>query len=196
MKNTADYKEQSLIENLFVNIPDFPVPGFNFPDITPILERNPGLFRSIIDRMCYNYILHPPDYILCIESFGYVFGVPMALELRSRILLARRTGKLPRETLRQDYSMCYHPNKRLEIHSDVIRSGENVIIVDDFLASGGTAEAALDLIKKAGGNATGASFVVELVDMGGRKLIQKKNLHVSALFKMRFDKIEKKWRMV
>ena len=106
-------------------------------NITPILEEDPALYCAIIDRLTEHYQSNPPDCVVCIESFGYVFGAPLAYRLAVRLVLARRQGKLPRETIQQEYQMCYASDKSLEIHRTSIRPGDRVVIVDDVIASGG-----------------------------------------------------------
>src|SRR5689334_2805346 len=107
--------EQS-IRKLIVKVPNFPIPRYVFTDITPLLERDPVAFRTLVNQMCAVHQLHPPDVILCIESSGYLFGAPMSYELGSRIVLARRSGKLPRPTLHQPYAMGYDQHRHMEIH--------------------------------------------------------------------------------
>jgi adenine phosphoribosyltransferase len=111
----------SRVEGLIHIVTDFPRSKIRFCDITPIIESDPHLFRAIIDRMAEMHQARPPDCIVCIEAWGYVFGVPMAYLLGSRICLARRPGKLPRKTIKQDYDMCYAHGRTLEVHHDAIQ---------------------------------------------------------------------------
>jgi len=139
------------IERAIRIVPDFPVPGMRFRDITPILEDDPCLYRAIIDRLAECYGSNAPDSVVCIESFGYVFGAPLAYRLGARLILARQRGKLPRDTLQQDYVMCYANEKCLEMHRDAMHSGERALIIDDVLVSGGSALAAIRLVEASRG---------------------------------------------
>ena len=172
---------ESLIREALIYIPDFPVQDFNFPDITPLLERDPSLFRETIAELLYCTRSWEYDTVLCIESFGYVFGVPVAYERGSRIVLMRRSGKLPRRTLKQDYAMCYDPVRSMEIHQDALLPTSRVLVVDDFLVSGGTVGAALELIKKTNAAAAGVACIVEKPSWKARALLEKYNVPIVTL---------------
>lgn len=181
-------------DNSFITtIPDFPKDGFNFPDITPLIEENQPLFKSIIDSMVIHWQGYNIDKVVCIESFGYVFGIPLALALDKQFVLARKSGKLPREVVSQKYDMCYDSGKTLEMHKSSVKHGDEVIVVDDFLASGGTFDATIQLAEKLGANVIGGSFVVELPELGARERNQIKKNHVYAFSQMRYDLILRKW---
>jgi len=142
-------------------VPEFPRAGFRFPDITPILEKDPELFREVI-RALLEMVSHLEfDTVLCVESFGYVFGVPVALERGCKIALLRKAGKLPREHISCQYSMCYDHKREMEMHIDAIAPGARVLIVDDFLVSGGTICSALTLIRRSEGAPIGVACVIE-----------------------------------
>ncbi len=175
--------EQAL-RALIVQIPNFPQPPIVFNDITPILERDPGAFRALVHQMREPHRAHPPDVIVCIESFGYLFGAPLAYDLGCRIVLARRGGKLPRPTLQQDYGMGYDHARRMEIHAGAIDSASRVLIVDDVLATGGTALAAVDLVEQAGGSVVGASFAVELAWLSGAQRLAQRGVPVYAALRL------------
>lgn len=183
------------MKDIFVNIPNFPIAGFNFPDITPLFEET-NLFNNIIDFYTNEFAISPPNYILCIESFGYLFGAPLAYNLGSRILLCRKAGRLPRASLSQQYDMCYDKNRTLEIHDKIIRPDQTVLIIDDFLASGGTSKAACDLVRRAGGKVIGIRFVAEIVDMGGIDILDALSYSVESIFKIRFEQFQNKWTVL
>jgi adenine phosphoribosyltransferase len=163
---------------LVVKVADFPIPGGNFTDITPILERDPLAFRMLIQQMATPHRRARPEIVVCIESFGYLFGAPIAYELGSRIVLARRGGKLPRPTLRRTYAMGYDRHREMEIHVGAISPGSQVLIVDDILAVGGTALAALELVEQAQGNVCGVSVAVELERLQARARLEQRGVTV------------------
>ena len=143
------------------NVPDFPKEGILFKDITTAL-KNPKVFQAIIDNL-QNLIkdLHI-DYIAAIESRGYLIGAPLAYKLGVGLVIIRKPGKLPAKVYREEYALEYGTDA-LEMHQDAIESGKKVLIIDDLLATGGTAKAACNLVKKAGGDVVGALFLLELV---------------------------------
>lgn len=152
---------QEAVRKVIVQVPGFPQDNITFTDISPLLDE-PSLFRNVCQAMWRRHAEDPPDVVLAVESWGYVFGAPVAYELGSRLALARRANKLPRPTLGVDYDMGYALGLRLEIHEDAIHAGDRVLVVDDVLATGGTAKAALELVQKAGGDAIALSVVVTL----------------------------------
>jgi adenine phosphoribosyltransferase len=162
----------------------FPRPKVNFRDITPIIESDPALFRTIVDAMAQAFRTRPPDCIVCIESWGYVFGAPLAYLIQSRLCVARRAGKLPRATIRQDYDMCYAEGLALEIHSTAIRSGETVLIVDDVVASGGSALAAVKLANQVGARCVGVTCVAAFEGGTFTQQIEKMGIPVHALARL------------
>ncbi len=179
----------------FVTVRDFPRPGFIFPDITALLERGGPAFRHIIDTMTLPYKEQPPQYLLCIESFGYIFGGPIAYHLGSRIVLARRAGKLARNTVRRTYSMCYAEDKCLEINRDAIPPGATIALVDDFLASGGTALAAATLCSELGGRVVAASFVAELESHQGRRRLEQAGVPVHSICSLALHPHTEQWEV-
>jgi adenine phosphoribosyltransferase len=183
-------------ENLFVNVPDFPIQGFNFPDITPILERDPEGYRAIIAHLEEPFLSMSIDAVACIESFGYVFGIPIAHRRGARIVCVRRPGKLPRRTVSQTYSMCYSEGREVQVHADSVGKGDRVLVVDDFLASGGTFVATRRAIEQCGGIVVGAAFVCELIDMQARIRREVSEICIHSLFRMRFDSDSATWRIV
>jgi adenine phosphoribosyltransferase len=155
------------IDTAIGHVADFPFEGFPFRDVTPILERDPQLYREIIDVLVDRLSVDPPDRLLCIESWGYVFGAPVAYALSVPVVLARRSGKLPREVHRSDYDMIYGSGKTLEVHRDAMAPGDRVVILDDVLASGGSVLAALSLIDACGATCTGVACVADVEVLRG-----------------------------
>jgi adenine phosphoribosyltransferase len=148
------------------NIPDFPKKGILFKDITTAL-KNPKVFNAIIDNM-YDLIKDMDiDYIGAIESRGYLFGAPLAYKLGKGLVIIRKPGKLPAETVREEYSLEYGTDA-LEIHKDAIEKGKNVLLIDDLLATGGTIRAANRLIEKVGANVIGNLFLIELTELSAK----------------------------
>jgi len=140
------------------NIPDFPKPGILFKDITPVLQ-DPALFGRLLDWMAADW--GRVDAVVAVESRGFLFGAPLVERLGAGLALARKAGKLPWETVAVDYALEYG-TARLEMHADSIRPGQKVLLVDDLLATGGTAAAAVELVRRLGGEVVGLCFVIEL----------------------------------
>jgi adenine phosphoribosyltransferase len=161
------------IKQSLAYIPGFPDHKYLFPDITPMLEQDPGLFREVIAETLRRTEGWRYDTVLCIESFGYIFGVPIAHQRGSRIVLMRRPGKLPRPTLEYGYAMCYDAKRRMEIHAGALIPESRVLVVDDFLISGGTIGAALELISQAKATAAGVACIVENLSWKGRIALAK-----------------------
>lgn len=153
------------------DVPDFPKPGIMFKDITPILE-NQLLCNEIVDGFIER-LGEKPDAIVGIESRGFLFGILLANKLNIPFVLVRKAGKLPYKTISHEYSLEYGTAK-IEMHIDSIKKGWNVLIHDDLLATGGTAEAAAHLIEQQGGNVSGFNFVIGLEFLNGK---QKLNIH-------------------
>lgn len=149
------------------SVENFPKEGIIFRDITTALKDAETL-RQMIDYLCEQFKDIKIDYIAGIESRGFIFGMPMAYKLNAGFVPIRKPNKLPAETISQEYSLEYGTDK-IEIHVDAIEEGANVLIVDDLLATGGTAEAACKLIKKTGGNLVGIAFLIELEELHGRE---------------------------
>lgn len=141
-------------------IPDFPKKGIMFKDITTALNQ-PSVFKAIIDNMCDMVKSLHIDCIAAIESRGYLFGAPLAYKMGTGLVLIRKPGKLPAEVLREEYSLEYGTDA-LEMHKDAMRNFKNILVVDDLLATGGTAKAACRLVQKAGANVAGCLFLLEL----------------------------------
>lgn len=147
-------------------VPDFPKKGIIFRDITTGLKDAETL-QVMVDYLCDQYKDCKIDYIAGIESRGFIFGMPMAYKLGCGFIPVRKPNKLPAETIKESYDLEYGSDS-IEIHADAIEKGANVLVVDDLLATGGTAQAACKLVKKAGGNLVGAAFLIELEALNGR----------------------------
>ncbi|MEN6479584.1 MAG: adenine phosphoribosyltransferase [Anaerolineales bacterium] len=147
------------------DVPDFPVEGVLFKDITPLL-RDPAAYHQAVIQLVDHYRDQRVDQVLAIESRGFIFGAPLAIELHAGFVPVRKPGKLPSQTIAVEYTLEYGSN-RLEMHTDAIRPGERVLVVDDLLATGGSAKAAIELAETLGGQVVGAAFVVELLALKG-----------------------------
>ncbi len=165
---------EMLAARLIRDIPDFPQPGILFRDITPVLSDGPA-FQEVIDCFVEWAQDRSPDIIVGIESRGFVFGAPVALAMGLGFVPVRKVGKLPFHTIRQDYSLEYGTNA-VEVHQDAIQPGQRVLIVDDLLATGGTAQATAKLVEQLGGIVVGFSFLVELATLNGRRLLEGRNI--------------------
>jgi adenine phosphoribosyltransferase len=148
------------------DVPDFPKPGILFKDITPVLQ-NPEALREVVAVLSEAARDHQADVIVGIESRGFVFGVPVAIELSLPFAMARKQGKLPAETLREEYTLEYGTNT-VEMHTDALQPGQRAFIVDDLLATGGTAAATGRLVERLGGVVAGFGFLIELEFLEGR----------------------------
>ncbi len=155
------------ISRLVRNIPDFPKPGIQFKDITPILA-NPEASRAVLQILKDQVKAFEVDAIVGIESRGFLFGMSLAQALNIPFIPVRKEGKLPAQIYQYSYDLEYG-SSILEIHKDALKGGERVLIHDDLLATGGTAMAAAELAKKAGGEIAGFSFLIELEFLSGRE---------------------------
>jgi len=148
-------------------VPDFPKPGILFRDITPLLA-DPDGFKEAIGRLADPWREDPLDAIAAVEARGFLFAGPLAIELGVGVIPVRKPGKLPAATIAHDYDLEYGRD-RLEMHAGVLPSGARVLVVDDVLATGGTAAACMRLVETAGGVVAGAAFLVEIGPLGGRE---------------------------
>ena len=155
------------LKALVRHVPDFPKPGILFYDVTTLL-RDPAGFRESIDRLSWPYQNVGVDAVVGIESRGFILGAAVADRLGAGFVLVRRPGKLPGRTTQVSYDLEYGSDS-LELHVGSIEAGQRVLIVDDLLATGGTARATCDLIRSAGGKVEGMAFLIELVELEGRK---------------------------
>ena len=153
-------------ERLIRDIPDFPRAGILFKDVTPILA-DPAALREVIDALAEDAHAFRPDIIVGIESRGFLFGTPVADRLGLGFVPVRKLGKLPYQTIQEEYALEYGVNT-VEIHTDAVLPGQRAVIIDDLMATGGTASAAARLIARAGGVVAGYCFVIELGFLKGR----------------------------
>ena len=149
------------------DIPDFPKPGILFRDLTPLMGHGPSL-RACVELLARRAAVHRPDVVVAIESRGFIFGAPVAVALGLGFAPVRKPGKLPWRTTKRTYDLEYGTDS-LEMHADAVVSGTRVVIVDDLLATGGTAAATADLVRAQGGVVVGLAVVVELSLLEGRK---------------------------
>jgi adenine phosphoribosyltransferase len=149
------------------DIPGFPQPGITFRDITPLLGHK-ELFREVVDLMSRGWTDRQPDLIAAIEARGFIPGAAIAVKLNAGFVPIRKVGKLPWNTIAEAYQLEYGTDQ-LQVHSDAVEPGQKVLIVDDVLATGGTAAAAVRLIRKLGGEVIGVQVLIELAELGGRK---------------------------
>ncbi|MEZ5305700.1 MAG: adenine phosphoribosyltransferase [Pyrinomonadaceae bacterium] len=163
------------LKSLIREVPDFPKPGINFYDITTLLKDPAGL-RKTLNHMTGHYNETELDMIIGIESRGFIFAVPMAQHLGTGFVPVRKPGKLPAEKLSASYALEYGEDT-LEIHRDAIGDGHKVLIVDDLLATGGTAKAVCELVEGLGGKVVGLAFLCELTFLGGRGKLAGYDVH-------------------
>ncbi len=157
------------------HVPDFPKAGILFYDITTLLQDKEG-FRAAIDSLALPFVHDRIDIVVGIESRGFIFGAAVADRIHAGFTPVRKPGKLPSSTVRASYALEYGTDA-LEMHEDAIRKGQRVLIVDDLLATGGTARATTDLVKKLGGEVHGLAFLIELVGLSGRAKLPGENVH-------------------
>ena len=166
-------------QHLVRDVPDFPRPGILFKDITPVLADADG-FAAAIAAMAEPWREVELNAVVGIESRGFILGAALSQALGTGFVPVRKPGRLPARTLSQDYSLEYGTD-RLEIHVDALPPGGRVLLVDDLIATGGTAEAACLLVAAAGGQVVECAFVIDLPDLGGRRRLEEQGLPVHAL---------------
>ncbi len=158
------------LKKYIVDIPDFPEKGIIFRDVTPLLADRDAYQESI--RLLNEFAKDKKvDVVVGPEARGFLFGCPVAMKLDAGFVPVRKPGKLPRETVSKKYDLEYGSNE-IFMHSDSIKKGQNVLIVDDLLATGGTVDAAVSLIEEMGGNVVGIAFLIELEALKGRELLK------------------------
>jgi adenine phosphoribosyltransferase len=163
---------------LIRTIPDFPKPGIMFRDITTLLLDPAGFARSI-ERIVEG-VDGPIDLVAGIEARGFIFAAPVAIALGAGVLLVRKDGKLPGATIAEDYALEYGTD-RIAIHADAFAPGARVLLIDDLIATGGTARAAVRLLRKAGAQVTQAAFVIDLPELGGADSLRAEGIEVNSL---------------
>lgn len=170
-------------EGLIKDIPDYPKPGIVFKDITPLLASEQG-FSAVVDAIATHFTNRGITKVIGAEARGFMIGAPVAYKLNAGFVPARKPGKLPRETLSESYELEYG-SEELQIHADAIDDTDVVLIVDDLVATGGTAIAQLHLAKKAGASLAGAAFLMELAFLNPREAIAKESdIEVFSLVKV------------
>lgn len=150
-------------------VPDFPKPGILFYDISPLLAH-PAAWRAAVERIADTVRAWEPDVLVGIESRGFLLAAPLALELGKGFAMVRKRGKLPGDTVEYSYDLEYGSDT-IELQADAVKPGQRVVVLDDLLATGGTMAAAINLVRRMGGEVAGAAFLVELTFLDGRKKI-------------------------
>lgn len=159
------------VKAMIRDVADFPKPGILFKDITTALKDSDTL-KKMVDFLCETFKEEKIDYVIGLESRGFIFGVPVAYNLDAGFIPVRKPNKLPAATLSESYALEYGTDT-IEIHADALKPGDKVLIVDDLLATGGTAAAACNLVTKTGADIIGCGFVIELNDLNGRDKLPK-----------------------
>ncbi len=169
----------AIIKQSIKTIPDYPKLGILFRDVTSLLEDHTA-YKATMDILVQHYKDHGFTKIVGTEARGFLFGAPLALELGVGFVPVRKPGKLPRETISESYELEYGHDV-LELHTDAINENDKVLVVDDLLATGGTIEATVKLIRKLGGEVKHAAFVISLPDLGGAKRLEEMDLELVTL---------------
>lgn len=167
------------VQDYIRTIPDFPHEGIMFRDVTTLFS-DPRGFRIAIDQLLHPYAGQPIDKVVGLEARGFILGGAIAHQLSLGFVPIRKKGKLPGKTIEQDYTLEYG-TATMEVHDDALQPGEKVLLVDDLLATGGTAEAGIKLIERMGAEVIGCAFVIDLPDIGGRKKLEGLGMNVHAL---------------
>ncbi len=152
------------------NVPDFPIPGIQFKDITPLIGDGEAFHQAIMELTRFSADLKA-NKVIGPDARGFIIGAPVACALKAGFVPVRKPGKLPREVIRYDYELEYDKNT-LCMHKDAIKKGDRVVIIDDLLATGGTMEATITLVEAAGGKVVGLGFMIELVELNGREKLK------------------------
>ncbi|MDO8362855.1 MAG: adenine phosphoribosyltransferase [Actinomycetota bacterium] len=158
------------ITGLVRDVPDFPEPGVTFRDITPLLGDAEGFSKSITE-LVHRFADVPVDRVLGMEARGFIVAAPVAYRMGAGFIPVRKAGKLPWAVVREEYQLEYG-NDKLEVHRDAIHPGERILVIDDVLATGGTAEATVRLVEALGGKVVGLGFLIELEGLGGRERLR------------------------
>ncbi|MEW5424423.1 adenine phosphoribosyltransferase [Amorphus sp. 3PC139-8] len=174
----SDFGKPALAD-LIRTIPDYPKAGIQFRDVTTLIADPVGL-RTAVDGLLWPYLREPVDVVVGIEARGFILGGAVAHELGRGFVPIRKKGKLPGKTIGQDYTLEYGVDT-IEIHADAIAPGQRVLVIDDLIATGGTAIAATELLRRSGASVVGAAFVVDLPDLGGSQKLREKSVVVHTL---------------
>lgn len=167
------------LEKYIRTIPDFPHEGIMFRDVTTLFNDPRGM-RMAVDHLLHPYIGQKIDRVAGLEARGFILGGAVAHQLSVGFVPVRKKGKLPAETIEQTYALEYG-EATMELHTDALQPGENILIVDDLLATGGTAEAAIKLVERLGGDIVACAFVIDLPDLGGRAKLEAMGVDVHTL---------------
>ncbi|MGM0703446.1 MAG: adenine phosphoribosyltransferase [Pseudomonadota bacterium] len=167
------------IKSVIRTVPDWPQPGVNFRDITPLLQ-NSAAFRKLIDSFVHRYQEMEIDAVAAIDARGFIIGAPLAYELGCSFVPVRKKGKLPFRTISETYTLEYG-EAEVELHSDAFREGDRILIVDDLIATGGTMMAAAKLISRSGGQVVETATIIDLPDIGGSQKIREAGFSVFAV---------------
>jgi adenine phosphoribosyltransferase len=167
------------LKRLIRTIPDYPKRGIMFRDITTLLLDPQGL-RAAVDRLLLPFVSKPIDLVAGIEARGFILGGAVAHELGKGFVPVRKKGKLPHKTIGQEYQLEYGVDA-VEIHADAIVPGQRVLLIDDLIATGGTAEAAIELVRRSGGDLVAAAFIIDLPDLGGSERLKSRGVAVHTL---------------
>lgn len=171
--------------SLIRTIPDYPKPGIQFRDITPLLQDKQG-FAAVLDALAAHCSQMPVDKVVAVEARGFIIGAALAARLGAGFVPVRKPGKLPAQTIKQSYSLEYGTDT-LELHADAIQANERILLVDDLIATGGTALAAVALIRQLGGLVTQAAFIIDLPDLGGMQHLTNAGVQGFALYQFEGD---------
>ncbi|TNH45296.1 adenine phosphoribosyltransferase [Photorhabdus luminescens] len=171
---TANAQQLQFIKDSIKTVPDYPKPGILFRDITTLLD-NPLAYQITIDLLVERYQDKGITKIVGTEARGFLFGAPVALRLGIGFVPVRKAGKLPRETLSETYDLEYGTDS-LEMHKDSVKENDKVLVIDDLLATGGTVEATVRLIRRLGGEVTEAAFIIGLLGLGGAERLQRQGV--------------------
>jgi len=158
------------------SVADWPRPGVVFRDITPVLQ-DPSAFRVLVDLFVYRYMRHKLDLIAGIDARGFILGAVLAYELNLGFVPVRKKGKLPYQTVAEEYTLEYG-NAAVEMHADAVRPGQRVLLIDDLIATGGTMLAAAKLLQRLGANVIEAAAIIDLPDLGGSQAVRAAGLPV------------------
>ena len=182
---TMTMNELDYVRSTVRQVPDFPKPGILFLDITTATKDAKSM-NLMIDFLYEKFKDERIDYVAGIESRGFIFGAPLACRLNAGFVPIRKPNKLPANTIKESYSLEYGTDT-IEMHADAIKEGDRVLVIDDLLATGGTAVAACNLVKKVGGDVVAAAFIIELDPLKGREKIEAKGVKVVSMLNYDLD---------
>lgn len=182
---TMTMSELDYVRSTVREVPDFPKPGILFLDITTA-TKDAKAMNLMIDFLYEQFKDEKVDYVAGIESRGFIFGAPLACRLNAGFVPIRKPNKLPADTVKESYSLEYGTDT-IEMHADAIKDGDRVLVIDDLLATGGTAVAACNLVKKVGGEVVAASFIIELDPLKGREKIEANGVKVVSMLNYDLD---------